>query len=113
MKTVQVAIHDPVYADCLRTLLLQDRRHVVHLVETPDLSLEGVIIVDVTRLSSVPSLVHEHRRLIVMASKDTDLTPLWDAGIRHMLFYGDPLPAARTAIVGLELGLSSFRAGVG
>ena len=87
VKTVQVAIPDPLYADSLRGLLLQDARHVVHLVETPDLSLDGVIILDAAGLSAIPALLSEQKRLIVMASRDRDdLAGIWDQGVRHLLF---------------------------
>ncbi len=112
VKTVQVAIRDPVYADSLRSLLLQDARHVVHLEDTPDLSLDGVIILDAARLSAYPSLPNEQKRLIVMASRDSDdLAGIWDQGVRHLLFYGDPPEAARVMILGLELTLAAVGAG--
>jgi hypothetical protein len=106
VKTVQVAIRDPVYADSLRSLLLQDARRVVQLVETPDLSLDGVIILDPARLSAIPVLGNEQKRLIVMASRDRDdLAGIWDQGVRHLLFDGDPVEAARAMIFDLELSL--------
>jgi len=112
VKTVQVAIPDPVFADSLRSLLLQDARHVVHLVETPDLSLDGVIILDAARVSAIPSLASERKRLILMASKDRDdLASVWDQGVRHLLFYGDPPEAARVMILSMELSLAASGAG--
>ncbi len=108
VKTVQVAIPDAAYADCIRNLLLQDGNRLVHLVPTPDVSLEGVIIVDAANLSSLALLPKEQERLIVMAHKERDdLSKLWDAGVRHVVFHGDPPSTIRIAVLGLELTLAS------
>lgn len=108
MKTVQVAIQDPVYADSIRNLLMQDGVHRVHLVEKPDLSLDGAIVVDAAHLESLPLRANEQERLIVIVRKECDdLSKIWDAGVRHVVFYGDPPQTARVVVLGVELGLGS------
>jgi hypothetical protein len=108
MKTVQVAIPDAAYADCIRNLLLQDGNRLVHLVATPDVSLEGVIIVDAANLSSLALLPKHQERLIVMVHKERDdLSKIWDAGVRHVIFSADPPKMVRLAVLGLELSLAS------
>lgn len=103
---MQVAIQDPEYAASVRHLLLQDGRHRVHLVETPDLTLRGVIVVDAVDLNSFPSLANEHERLVVMVHKERDdLSKLWDAGVRHVVFHGDPPHRASVVVLGVELCL--------
>ncbi len=110
VKTVQVAIQDPAYAESIRDLLSQEARHRVRLVEKPDVALEGVIIADVAHLSNFPTLAKE-RRLVVMVQKDRDdLSKIWDAGVRHVLFYGDPPHRVRVAVLGVELSLSAHAA---
>ena len=105
MKTVQVAIQDPGYADSIRDLLIQDGSHRVHLVEQPDPTLEGVIIADVTHLDGLP-LSNEKERLVVLVHKERDdLFKIWDAGVRHVVFQGDPPQTARVVVLGVELGL--------
>ena len=95
MKTVQVAIQDPVYADSVRDLLIQDGGHLVHLVQKPDVSLDGVIVVEADHLEVIP-LSNEMERLIVVVRKEhDDLSKMWDAGVRHVLFQGDPPHTAR------------------
>jgi hypothetical protein len=109
MKTVQVAIQDPTYADSIRKLLLQDGRHKVHVVAMPDVKLAGVIVVDATELQSFPSLAKEQQRLVVVVHKDRDdLTKVWDAGVRHVVFHGDPPHKARIVVLGAELTLCSI-----
>jgi hypothetical protein len=108
MKTVQVAIQDPGYADSIRNLLVQDGVHRVLLVEKPDLALEGAIVVDAADLESLPLREDELERLIVFVRKERDdLSKIWDAGVRHVVFYGDPPQTARVVVLGVELGLRS------
>jgi hypothetical protein len=108
VKTVQVAIRDPTYADSIRNLLSEDSRRQVHLVEKPDVNAEGVIIADSAQLNNFPPLANEQTRLIVMVHKDRDdLSKLWDAGVRHVLYYGDPLQMVGMVVLGVELTLAA------
>jgi hypothetical protein len=108
MKTVQVAIPDPEYADSFRNLLLQDISRRVHLVARPDVSLKGVIVVDSANLDCLTLLPKEQERLIVIVHKGRDdLSKMWDAGVRHVVFHGDPPHIARVAVLGVELSLGS------
>ncbi len=108
MKTVQVAIQDPVYADSVRELLVRDGKHEVHLVERPEADLGGVIIVDTAHLDGLPSLPNVQERLVVVVNKDhDDLFRIWDAGVRHVLFQGDPPQTARVVVLGVELSIGS------
>jgi hypothetical protein len=110
MKTVQVAIHDPEYADSVRQSLLQDGYHSVFLVNYPDITLGGVILVEAAELSSFPWLAEGHEHLLVIVSKERDdLEKIWNAGVRHAVFYGDPPQLARVSILALELCLSVHR----
>jgi len=108
VKTVQVALRDPVYADCIRSLLTKDGRHQVHLVEMPDVSLDGVIILDSERLAQLAAPAKEQQRLVVIAHKERDdLSKIWDAGVRHVTFFGDPPQNLRVVILGMELALAA------
>jgi hypothetical protein len=108
MKTVQVAIHDPEYADSIRGLLSQDGNHRVHVVERPDVTLGGVIVMDAMHLDGLPLLEREQNRLVVLVRKERDdLSKIWNAGVRHVVFHGDPPYTARVAVLGVELSLGS------
>jgi hypothetical protein len=112
MKTVQVAIHDPNYADSIRDLLVQDGGHRVHLVDRPDLTLGGVIVLDAASLDGLTVAPNERERLVVMVNKERDdLFKIWDAGVRHVVFHGDPPHTARVAVLGVELSLGSSAPG--
>jgi hypothetical protein len=108
MKTVQVAIQDSQCAVSLRDLFLQDCRRQVRVVATPDVTLDGVIVVDAAQLLALPLLQKEQERLIVIVDENQDdLTQLWDAGVRHVVFRRDPPRLVSGAILGIELHLAS------
>ncbi len=108
MKTVQVAIQNSACADSIRRLLEQDASRRVELVARPDVTVGGVIIVDALNLQACPFLARERDRLIVMVDKEHDnLSEIWNAGVRHVIFQGDPPDATRGVVVGVELSLGS------
>jgi hypothetical protein len=108
MKTVQLAVQDLDYADSVRNVLVQDGEHRVHLVKKPDVTLGGVIMVDAPQLNCSPLLAWEQERLVVVVQKERDdLSMVWDAGVRHVVFQDDPPQTARIVVLGLELSLAS------
>jgi len=101
-----VAIQDPEYAVCIRNLLVQDGAHRVHVVERPDVNLGGVIIVDAAALNTLSLLPTDQARLVVIVHQERDdLSKVWDAGVRHVVFHGDPPTRARAVVLGVELSL--------
>jgi hypothetical protein len=108
MNTVQVAIHDSSFADSIRKLLLHDGAHAVHLVDSPDLALRGVIVIDADRLYQLGVTATEQDRLVVLADKESnDLAKIWESGVRHVVFYGDPADTVRLAVLAGELRLAA------
>lgn len=106
MKTVQLAIQDPEYAGSIRDLLVQDGAHQVQVVETPDMAQAGVIVMDATQLPRLTMPPKEQERLVVMVRKERDdLSKIWNAGVRHVVFHGDPPQNARVMVLGVELNL--------
>ena len=108
MKTVQVALNNPEYAEALQGLLLRDGSHRVYVVEQPDLRLDGVIVVDGSQAEMVAG---EAERFVVITRKGSDhLNRIWDAGVRHVVFEGDSPSTAYLAIVAAELRLPRIHA---
>jgi hypothetical protein len=108
MKTVQVAIQNSAYAGSVHHLLAQDASRRVKLVARPDVTVGGVIVVDALNLHACPFLAKERDRLIVMVDKGRDdLAKIWKAGVRHVIFQGDPPDATRGVVLGVELSLGS------
>jgi hypothetical protein len=114
MKTVQIAIGNTEYARSLRELLLRDGTHRVYLVDQPDLRLDGIVMIDGDRTSNLSVLDSEPERFVVMTRMGSDvLSRIWDAGVRHVLFDGDPPNTAQLAIIAAELRSGSRREGEG
>jgi hypothetical protein len=106
MKTVQLAIRDSHYAQSLRNLLLRDGTHRVYLVDQPNLGLDGVVVIDENRFQNLAQLDPEPERFVVITRKGTDnLSRVWEAGIRHVVFEGDSPNTTQLAIIAAELRL--------
>lgn len=106
MKTVQLAIGDSEYAQSLRNSLLRDGTHRVYLVDQPDLRIDGVVVIDGSKLDGPTLGKDQPERYVVITRKGTDsLSCLWNAGIRHVVFEGDSPSTAHLAIIAAELRL--------
>ena len=106
MKTVQLAIRDSEYAQSLRNSLQRDGTHRVYLVEQPDLRIDGVVVIDSSKLDGFSLSKEQPERFVVITRKGSDsLSRLWNAGIRHVVFEGDSPSTAQLAIIAAELRL--------
>ena len=106
MKTIQIALRDTAYAEALRSLLLRDGAHRVYVVDRPDLKLDGVIVIDSDQVENLCFVDREPERFVVITRKGSDhLSPIWEAGVRHVIFNGDSPGTAHLAIVAAELRL--------
>ena len=106
MKTIQIAIKDSEYAETLRALLVRDGSHRVYSVDQPDLRLDGVIVVDGNQADSFSCLEGDAERFVVITRKGSDqLSRIWNAGVRHVVFEGDAPSTAHLAIIAAELRL--------
>jgi len=104
-KTIQLALCDSAYARWLSGLLRQDGQHRVLLLTSPDLTVDGIVVVDEHRIESLAS-VFAPKRFVVFARKGTDnLSRLWRLGIRHVVFEGSSAESAHLTILAAELKL--------
>ncbi|HTR39801.1 MAG TPA: hypothetical protein VMH80_28200 [Bryobacteraceae bacterium] len=109
MKTVQIAIRDPDYAQALRNLLLRDGNHRVYVVAEADLRLDGVVVTDAVGTDHLSMLQKAPERFVVLARKGSDhLSTIWDAGARHVVFEGDSPNTAQLAVIAAELRLPDY-----
>jgi hypothetical protein len=110
MKTVQLAIENREYAQSLRDLLSRDGTHRVYVVDEPDLRLDGIVMIDGDGTGNMSMLDSAPERFVVITHKGSDsLSRIWDAGVRHVLFDGDPPNTAQLAIIAAELRLPGTR----
>src|SRR5216684_2730502 len=106
MTTVQLAIHDSAYAQSLLSLLVRDDAHQVLLVDKPDLSLDGVVVIDGSRFENLSLLGSQPERFVVIMRKGADhLTKAWETGVRHVVFEEDAPSTAQLAVMAAELRL--------
>lgn len=104
MSTVQVAVRDRQYAAALADLLRQDGSREALIVDTPRLGVDGIIVVDGGRPDNPFLFDAQPERFVVITRKDAGiLSSFWDAGIRHVVFEGDPPATAFLAVVAAEL----------
>lgn len=105
MTTVQLAINDREYAFFLRSVLLRGGEYEVVIVDRPDPRIPGLLVVADTLLDGLTS--YDPSRLIVIAGRRdaAHLNRLWEAGLRNVIFTGDPLQTAYLAIVAAQLRL--------
>lgn len=104
MKTVQVAIRDAGCAQSICNVLRREGRHTVLVVDQPDLSLEGVIVLDCEHLERVGIAAEQPDRFVLVTRKDPDrLARIWNAGIRHVVFEDDSPNTVQLAVSAAEL----------
>jgi len=106
MKTVQITLKNPEYAQALQNLLLRDGNHRVYVVDQVDLRLDGVVVTDASSLGNLSMLEKAPERFVVLTRKGSDhLSEIWDAGVRHVVFEGDSPNTAQLAVIAAELRL--------
>ncbi len=109
MKTVQISLRDPDYAESLRSLLLRDGNHRVYVVHQADLRLDGVVVTDGVSPDNLTLLANQPERFVVLTHKGSDhLARIWDTGVRHVVFEGDSPNTVQLAVIAAELRLPSY-----
>jgi len=104
MKTVQVAIRDAECSQSICDVLRREGRHTVVVVDQPDFSLDGVIVLDGEHLERIGLGIEQPDRFVLITRKDPDrLARLWNAGIRHVVFEDDSSNTVQLAVSAAEL----------
>ncbi len=106
---VQLALRDSGYAAWLRTLLLKDDAHGVLIVDKPDMSLEGIVVVDEDNFDGLSPILDPERFLVIVRKGTSNIPRIWDSGIRHVVFEEDSLQSTQLAIVAVEMKLAARR----
>jgi hypothetical protein len=104
MLLVQLSIQDRKYATALAELLRADGSHKVVCTDSPDLGLDGVVVVDASRSESLVLFASRPERFVVIARKDAGLlSRVWEAGVRHVVFEEDGPSTTLLAVIAAEL----------
>ena len=102
MRTVQLAIANRRYADQIQELLVRDGDYSVEVVNTPNPTLDGVIVMDEDLVDNIAA--YDPQRCVIIARKTPQkIASLFEQGVRQVVFDGDSPNTARLAILGAEL----------
>jgi hypothetical protein len=108
MQNVQIAIHDRIYAEALRDLLMADGEHLVYLVDYPSPAIEGVVVIGeavMTRPALSAGL--DVGRCIVFTRKVAiEVNRLWEAGVRQVIHADYPPEVGRLVVLAAERRLN-------
>jgi hypothetical protein len=81
--------------------------HNVLLVNPPDLRMGGIVVVDSGSLDDLARFEERPERFVVITRKGLDnLSKVWDAGVRHVVFEEDSPSTAQLAVIAAELRLA-------
>jgi len=110
-QKIQLAVSDPGYLAALRTLLTSNGGWEIQTVEAPDPTHEGVLFVDDAALERLPvSLPHPELIVLLTHNCPERLARAWNAGIRSVVYFEDPVNTAVLAIMAASLRVPRPRA---
>jgi len=111
---VQIAIKDQVYAEELRRVLVEDKKHRVYFVDTPNPTIDGIVVLDEITIGHLAAAKGTDTALyIVLRKESSDPDKLGETGVRCLLPAEYPPHMVRLAILAAELSLSQERSSVG
>lgn len=114
METIQISISEPHYRAALERLLGGSGTCKLVESETPDFKAAGVVVIDDQVLGRVaPPLPFPERVVLITHNAPERLSQAWDAGIRSVIFYDDPMNTAVLAIMSASLRLPRTKGGGG
>ncbi len=114
MQTIQLAITQPEYRATLEQLLRVNGGWSFQTVETPDLSISGVVVVDDAVLDRMPHpLAHPERVVLITHRDPSKLARAWDCGIRSVVYYSDQANTTVLAILAATLRIPRPRLAAG
>ncbi len=104
MQLIQMSVSNSSFAAALQQQLERHGDWVVVRVDQPDLSLDGVIIVDDGVLEKIVSgLPHPERVVLISRNQSGLLTRAWEAGIISVVFESDSPETALLAVLAAGL----------
>jgi len=112
LQTVQLSIGDGRYAAAVREAVARSCAWRVELVDQPDLSRNGVLVLDEASFERLPLPLPNPERIVLIMRKEPGLlAEAWDAGIVSVVSEGDPLNTVLLAIMAAALRVVQFHSG--
>jgi hypothetical protein len=109
LQTVQLSIGDGTYAAAVREAVARGCAWHVELVECPDPSRNGVLVLDEASFKRLPLPLLYPERVVLIARLDPELlAEAWDAGIVSVVSQDDPINTVLLAIMAAALRIARF-----
>ena len=104
MQTVQLSIADGRYAASVREALARTCAWRVEYGPIPDLSHDGVVVLDEAAFARLPLPLTNPERVVLITRKDPQtMAEAWDAGIMSVVSEADPISTVLLAIMAAAL----------
>ncbi len=104
MQLVQMAVSDSPFATALQRELERNGEWMVVRVDRPDLSLDGIVLVDEPALDRIGHAIHNPERVVLVChNHSAELTEAWEAGIISVVFESDSPETAMLAVLSAAL----------
>jgi hypothetical protein len=106
MQSVQLSIADNEFANAVREALSRSCAWHVEAVEQPDLSRQGVMVLDEEAFARLPLPLPNPGRVVLLAHKEPQafqLAQAWEAGIVSVVSEEDPINTVLLAIMAAGL----------
>jgi hypothetical protein len=115
MQTVQLSIADGRYSAAVREALARNCAWRVESSPVPDLSHDGVVVLDEAAFAQLPLPLTNPERVVLITRKDPEtMDDAWDAGIVSVVSEADSISTVLLAIMAaaLRVAKSSNSSGI-
>jgi hypothetical protein len=100
METVQIAMANTAYRKRLRDLLARSGGWKVVTVETPDLTKDGVVVLDSDHLRQMSIPIPRPERVVLIARNEPgQMSRAWEAGVSSVVLEREPPTTALLAVL--------------
>lgn len=104
MQLIQMAVSDSPFTAALQRELERNGEWLVARVDRPDLSLDGIVLVDEPVLDRIVTAIDNPERVVLICqSHSAELTEAWEAGIISVVFESDSPETAMLAVLSAAL----------
>lgn len=100
MDTVQIAMANTAYRQTLKDLLLRSGGWEVVTVDEPDLTRDGVVVLDSEHLRHMPAPIPRPERVVLIARNEPgQISKAWEAGVNSVVLEREPPSTAMLAVL--------------
>jgi hypothetical protein len=109
LQTVRLSIADDKYSAAIREAVARSCAWRVELVERPDTSLNGVLVLDEAAFERLLLPLPNPERIVLISGMEPErMAAAWDAGIVSVVSGDDPIDTVLLAIMAAALRVPQF-----